>query len=143
MEFCGGTVGQLGVAMRKHLIPAGLVKSKGKTIGLHFAITAKGKQKVKSGTATAQSRKRRVRRAPRGGADIGDDSRTIAARDAYRAAILTFMHGSKWVSGPEISAACGGGPARRKRAIRNLIADGMVEHNGKMTGSSRWRRRRG
>jgi len=147
MEFCGGTAGQLGVAMRKYLIPGGLVKSKGKTIGLHFAVTAKGKQKAKSGTkvtlSTAQSRSRRGRPAPRGDADIGSDSRTLAARDAYRAAILTFMHGSKWVSGPEISKACGGGPARRKRAIRNLIAEGMVEHNGKMTGSSRWRRRRG
>lgn len=139
--FCGGDKSQLGTAMRKHLLPAGLVKSKGKTYGLHFAITAKGSKKVNS--ASPITRTTAARRAPRGTDDVGEDSRTHADRDAYRAAILKFMHGSRWVSGPDISAACGGAPARRKRAIRNLIAEGMVEHNGKMTGSSRWRRQRG
>lgn len=142
--FCGGDKSQIGTAMRKHLIPAGLVKSKGKTYGLHFAITSKGKRKAAGGSAitspraapTSLGRKKKKRVSTNG---IGDSSRTIAARDAYRATILRFLHGSKWRSGPEISAACGGAPARRKRALKHLVAEGVVESNGKATGAVRFR----
>ncbi|TEU11087.1 MAG: hypothetical protein E3J21_24515 [Anaerolineales bacterium] len=137
--FCGGDKSQIGTAMRKHLIPSGLVKSKGKTFGLHFAITSKGKRKAAGGSAVTATRSAPgVTRRQKNG--IGDSSRTHAARDAYRATILKFLHGSKWRAGPEISAACGGGaPARRKRALKHMIEEGVVESNGKLTGAVRFR----
>lgn len=143
MEHCGGDSSQIGTAMRKHLIPTGMVKSKGKTYGLHFAITSKGRRKAVSGSAVTASRPAPVKsgasKKRADAVDIGDDSRTQAARDAYRAVVLKFLRGNKWQSGPEISAACGGNAARRKRVLRNLIEAGVVEHNGKMTGGARWR----
>jgi hypothetical protein len=141
--YCGGDKSQIGTAMRKHLIPSGLVKSKGKTYGLHFAITSKGKRKAASGSAVTAARAAPTksssskRRTSVNG--IGDSSRTIEARDAYRAAILRFLHGSKWRAGPEISEACGGAPARRKRALKHLVEEGVVESNGKATGAVRFR----
>ena len=144
--YCGGDKSQIGTAMRKHLIPSGLVKNKGKTYGLHFAITSKGKRKAASGSAVTASRaaptdlgrtKTKKKRTSVNG--IGDSSRTIEARDAYRAGILKFLHGSKWRAGPEISAACGGAPARRKLALKHLIEEGVVESNGKATGAVRFR----
>ena len=142
--FCGGDKSQIGTAMRKHLIPSGLVKSKGKTYGLHFSITSKGKRKAASGSAITSARaaptnlgRTKKKRVSVNG--IGDSSRTIEARDAYRATLLKFLHGSKWQSGPEISAACGGAPARRKRALKHLVEEGVVESNGKATGAVRFR----
>lgn len=141
--YCGGDKSQIGTAMRKHLIPSGLVKSKGKTYGLHFAITSKGKRKAESGSAITSARAAPTksssskRRATANG--IGKSSRTIEARDAYRAAILRFLHGSKWRAGPEISATCGGAPSRRKLALKHLIEEGVVESNGKATGAVRFR----
>ena len=144
--YCGGDKSQIGTAMRKHLIPSGLVKNKGKTYGRHFAITSKGKRKAASGSAVTASRaaptnlgrtKTKRKRASVNG--IGDSSRTIESRDAYRAGIMKFLHGSKWRAGPEISAACGGAPSRRKLALKHLIEEGVVESNGKATGAVRFR----
>jgi len=141
---CGGTLAQVGAAMRNNLIPAGLVKSRGKTFGLHFAVTSKGRRKAGSGSAVTMTRAS-TKGASRGASkvDIGENSNTHAARDAYRSVILKFMRGNKWYSGPEINKACGGNHSRRKRAVNNLIAEGLVEHNGKLTGASRWRLARG
>lgn len=136
--FCGGDKSQIGTAMRKHLIPSGLVKSKGKTFGLHFAITSKGKRKADGGSAVTATRSAPEKKQAISNG-VGDSSRTAAARDAYRKAILKFLHGSKWRAGPEISAACGGAPARRKRALMHLVEEGVVESNGKLTGAVRFR----
>jgi hypothetical protein len=136
-DYCGGDKSQIGTAMRKHLIPAGLVKSKGKTYGLHFAITSKGRRKAAAGSAVITAPRSAPKRATASG--IGESSRTHAGRDAFRAAIIRFLRGGKWRAGPEISEAVGGAASRRKRALRQLIEEGVIEDNGKMTGAVRFR----
>lgn len=128
LKNCGGDRNQLGAAMRTYLVPNGLAFRKGHSFGMRYKI-GKGKSQYKQQARTTTSNGKVT-------------ARTIAGKLAYRAKILKFMHGNKWWSGKEISRACGGNAAQRKRMLNNLIEEGVVEHNGESTTNVRYRIKR-
>ncbi len=139
MEHCGGNKGQIGSALRKHLVASGYVKVRGKTYGMEFCITSKGKRKAASGSPVTVARSTTKHEAA-AGAD-GVNARTDEGRAAYHTAILRYLRKARgaWRTGVQISGACGGNKSQRNRALNNMLAEGLVEDNGERRQAKRWR----
>lgn len=127
MKNVGGTKSQMSTTLRNYLVPKGHAVRIGETYGTRYKIGS-GKKSMRRRKAGKEAENGQV------------DSRTKSGREAYRATILRFMRGKKWLSGPEISEACGGNENQRKRMVGNLISEGIVEHNGKFANARRFRR---
>jgi len=129
-EYCGGSKGQFNIAMRKHLIPEGLVKTRGAYSGMGYAITAKGKKRAARRAPTASQFQVRERAKP-------SPSHRITG---YREIVLNFLQQNpQWHSGEDVSNACGGTLASRRQCLKSLVSDGLVERNGEYTVRMRYR----
>lgn len=120
-EYCGGTKGQFNIVMRKHIVPRGLVKTKGKFGGMRYAITAKG-----------------IRRANTTIPEPTPDSPQKTSE--YAKTILKFLRQNpQWHSGDDVSNACAGTIASRREALKTLVNRGLAERNGMYTTLMRYR----
>ncbi len=62
----------------------------------------------------------------------GVDTRTVAGREAYQAAVLeAIAKAGDWTSAAEVRSQVGGTPIQFRAAVNRLIEDGRVRFTGK------------
>ena len=148
--YCGGESYQFGDTMRKYLIPAGLVKTRGNGPGKYYGITAKGIKHVRSGLepsgiepaaapakpAVDTSGEVRIPKPRRPSKPPHVNCLSQEGFDAYKTAILRYLAAANtWVSGPQVRVYCGGTKGQLNTMMRkHLEKQGLVLTRGEFNG---------